>query len=514
MNALTAVISENECGAPEGELTGKINRSSGGDARRTIGWFIIFFLTAWVWLQSAPAAFARGAPENLADLAEVFSPAVVNISTEQVIEKAEDQGAPQGKTSPFDDLFQDFFDSPESGSGGPRRAAALGSGFIIDADGTIVTNFHVIEGADSIKVSLSDGTSFDAEVVGRDEKTDIAVLKVKSKTPLPFLTFSDSESARVGDWVMAIGNPFGLGGTVTAGIISARNRDFESGGPYANYIQTDASINQGNSGGPLFDMDGHVVGVNTAIFSTSGGSIGIGFAIPSNQVKKIVDQLLEFGETRRGWLGVRVQQVTDDIAQSLGLEKSEGALVSEVTKDGPAMKAGFQSGDIILKFGASDIQTMRDLPRAVADSQIGSDVKVKILRDEKNKTLVVHVARMKSAPIQVAAAEKSPEPEFKSAIEIMGLKLVALTPELRTRFAINKDIKGVLVVAVDQGSNASGRIQPGDVIQAVSQKQVSSPKSVKTLVNEVTRRGQSRPILLMLNRGGSRAFVAVQNQEG
>lgn len=514
MNAVSATAEDLTIETAGAGATGDKARSSGGDARKTIGWFIILSLVTWAWVESAPSAFARAAPENLADLAEVLSPAVVNISTEQVIEKADGQGNPRGKATPFDELFQDFFDSPESQSSGPRRAAAMGSGFIIDAEGTIVTNYHVIEGADAITVSLSDGTSFEATVVGRDEKTDIAVLKVKSKTPLPFLTFSDSEAARVGDWVMAIGNPFGLGGTVTAGIISARNRDFESGGPYANYIQTDASINQGNSGGPLFDMDGSVVGVNTAIFSTSGGSIGIGFAIPSNQAKKVVDQLLEFGETRRGWLGVRVQQMTDDIAESLGLEKTTGALVSEVTQDGPAMKAGFQSGDVILRFGEAKIETMRDLPRAVADSEIGSTVKVRILRNENKRTLTVHVAKMKSKPIQVAAVEETPEPEFKTATEIMGLKLVALTPQLRTRFAINEDIEGVLVVSVDQGSNAWGRILPGDVIQAVSQKEVSSPKSVKTLVNEVTRRGHSRPVLLMLNRGGSRAFVAVQNQEG
>lgn len=514
MNAVTTAVAEREIEAAVIDPSRGMVHSPGGDARRTLGWFIILCLVTWVWIQSAPMAEARGAPENLADLAEALSPAVVNIATEQVIERADQQDAPRGQASPFDELFRDFFESPEGQQNGPRRAATMGSGFIIDAEGTIVTNYHVIKDADAITVSLSDGTSFEATLIGHDEKTDLAVLKVKSKTPLPFLTFADSEAARVGDWVMAIGNPFGLGGTVTAGIISARNRDFESGGPYANYIQTDASINQGNSGGPLFDLDGKVVGVNTAIFSTTGGSIGIGFAIPSNQVRKVVGQLLEFGETRRGWLGVRVQQMTDDIAQSLGLEEPTGALVSEVTDGGPAEKAGFQPGDIILNFGPSEIKTMRDLPRAVADTEIGSDVNVKILRNDKKKTLRVHVAKMKTEPVKVALVEKAPEPEFKSAIETMGLKLVALTPELRERFAIDESIDGVLVVSVDETSNAWGRVQPGDVIQAVSQKEVSSPKSVRKLVDEVTRRGHSRPVLLMLNRGGNRAFVAVQNQEG
>jgi serine protease Do len=492
---------------------GMVNAAA-GDARKTVGWFVIFFLVTLAWLQSAPDAFARGAPENLADLAEALSPAVVNISTEEIIKKTDGAAAPRGQASPFDELFQDFFGSPEAQSEGPRRAAAMGSGFIIDADGTVVTNYHVIENADAITVSLPDGTSFEATVVGFDEKTDLAVLKVKSKKPLPFLKFADSDKARVGDWVMAIGNPFGLGGTVTAGIISARNRDFESGGPYANYIQTDASINQGNSGGPLFDLDGKVVGVNTAIFSTTGGSIGIGFAIPSNQAKKMVEQLLEFGEIHRGWLGVRVQQMTDDIAESLGMEKAKGALVSDVTQDGPAMKAGFEPGDIILQFGPSKIKTMRDLPRAVADTKIGSDVKVKIVRNEKNMTLEVRVAKMETKPAVVASVEEERTPEFKSAIETMGLKLVVLTPELRERFAISEGVEGVLVVAVSQDSNAWGRVQAGDVIQAVSQKEVTSPKSVRKAVNEVIRRGHSRPVLLMLNRAGARAFVAVQNQVG
>lgn len=492
---------------------GMVNAAA-GDARKTVGWFVILFLVTLAWLQSAPDAFARGAPENLADLAEALSPAVVNISTEEIIERADGTAAPRGQASPFDELFQDFFGSPETQSEAPRRASAMGSGFIIDADGTVVTNYHVIENADAITVSLPDGTSFEATVVGFDEKTDLAVLKVKSKKPLPFLTFADSDNARVGDWVMAIGNPFGLGGTVTAGIISARNRDFESGGPYANYIQTDASINQGNSGGPLFDLDGKVVGVNTAIFSTTGGSIGIGFAIPSNQAKRMVGQLLEFGEIHRGWLGVRVQQMTDDIAESLGLEKAKGALVSDVTEDGPAMKAGFESGDIILQFGPSKIKTMRDLPRAVADTKIGSDVKVKIIRNEKNMTLKVRVAKMEIAPTVVASVEEERQPEFRSAIETMGLKLVVLTPELRERFAIGESVEGVLVVAVSEGSNAWGRVQAGDVIQAVSQKEVTSPKSVRKAVNEVIKRGHSRPVLLMLNRSGTRAFVAVQNQVG
>jgi serine protease Do len=481
-----------------------------GDARKAIGWFIIFCLVIWIWMMSAPSAFARGAPENLADLAEALSPAVVNISTKQTLEPPEESETPsrRGQT-PFDELFDDFFQNPN----GANRTATLGSGFIIDAAGIIVTNNHVIENADEIEVVLQDGTILEASVVGRDEKTDLAVLRVQTREALPHLDFADSEQARVGDWVMAIGNPFGLGGTVTAGIISARNRDFESGGPYANYIQTDAAINQGNSGGPLFDLKGNVVGVNTAIYSTTGGSIGIGFAIPSNQAKNVVDQILQFGEIRRGWLGVRVQQMSEDIAESLGLDKPRGALISEVNPDGPAAKAGFQAGDVILEFGSSEIKSMRDLPRAVADSEIGSDVDVKVLRSESSKTLTVHIVQMKSDEPKIAQISK-PDLVLKASIEIMGLRLTKLTDALRTKFQIQDGIEGVLVVDVAQDSKAYGQVRPGDVIQAVSQKAVSSPKAVVKLVDDITKRGHSRPVLLMLNRGGNRAFVAVQNQEG
>lgn len=312
---------------------------------------------------------------------------------------------------------------------------------------------------------------------------------------------------------MAIGNPFGLGGSVTAGIISARNRDFESGGPYANYIQTDAAINQGNSGGPLFDMKGRVVGVNTAIYSTTGGSIGIGFAIPSNQARKIVNELIQNGEIRRGWLGVRVQEMNDDIAESLGLDRPRGALISEVNAKGPAHKAGFQPGDVIMDFGGSEIRSMRDLPRAVADSKIASNVKVKILRNEAPRTLTVHIAEMQKKPQVIASAQKA-EPKLKPSAEALGLKLAALDERTRAKFAVEENVSGVLVIGVDPASNAYGQIRPGDVIQAVSQKDVATPKAVVERIEDVTAKGKARPVLIMLNRSGTRAFVALHHQIG
>lgn len=473
-----------------------------GDARKTLLWFVILCVTLWVWSLTAPSAYARGVPENLADLNEAYAPAVVNITTDKIEDEA---AAPQGDSaSPFEELFDDFRKTPT----GPRHTLTQGSGFIIDSKGIVVTNFHVIDGSAEIEVTLSDGRSFEADVIGKDEKTDLAVLQIKTRETLPSLEFADSDTARVGDWVMAIGNPFGLGGSVSAGIISARNRDFESGGPYANYIQTDAAINQGNSGGPLFDMAGRVVGVNTAIFSTGGGSIGIGFAIPSNQARKIVDELIENGEVRRGWLGVRVQEMTGDIAESLGLDRPRGALVSEVNPEGPAFKAGFEPGDLIMTFNGHTITAMRDLPRAVAEAKIGTTAKVSILRNERPETLKVRIVEKEKRPVVVAAAEVQ-KPKVQAAAEALGLQLANLDDKARARFGIEESVQGVVVVGVDPASAAWGRVRPGDVIQAVSQQQVASPKAVVQRINDVTATSSERPVLLMIHRDGNRAFVAV-----
>ncbi|HCW68886.1 MAG TPA: serine protease, partial [Thalassospira lucentensis] len=326
-------------------------------------------------------ANARPAPDSFADLAERLLPSVVNIATSQMV--ADRQGPdfqfPPG--SPFEDLFRDFMDRNGQGGeqGGPspqkRRATALGSGFIISADGYIVTNNHVIDGADEISVRLHDGDTLDAKLIGRDPKTDVALLKVEPKEDLPFVKWGSSDDARIGDWAMAIGNPFGLGGTVTAGIVSARNRNINQG-PYDDFIQTDASINRGNSGGPLFNLEGDVIGINSAIYSPSGGSVGIGFAIPSAIAQSVVDQLKEYGRTRRGWLGVHIQTVTDDIADSVGLDESTGAMVAGVSDEGPAKEAGIKQGDVILTFDGKEVESMRRLPRIVADTKIGKDVDV------------------------------------------------------------------------------------------------------------------------------------------
>ncbi len=368
-------------------------------------------------------AQARG-PENIADVAEKVIDSVVNISTSQTVEARGGAGPQVAPGSPFEDFFDEFFKNRrgQGGQGAPggqngqrggqnggqnsergdngqgpgrnsRRVNSLGSGFIVDASGIVITNNHVIADADEVTVILNDGTRLKAEIVGRDTKIDLAVLKVKPEKPLKAVKFGDSEKLRLGEWVIAIGNPFSLGGTVTAGIVSARNRDINSG-PYDNYIQTDASINRGNSGGPLFNLDGDVIGINTAIISPSGGSIGIGFAVPSKNAAPVIDQLRQFGETRRGWLGVRIQQVTDDIAESLSIKPTRGALIAGIDDKGPAKPAGIEPGDVVVKFDGHDIKEMRDLPRVVADTPVGKDVEVVVIRKGKEEKKTVKLGRL------------------------------------------------------------------------------------------------------------------------
>ncbi|NIV90413.1 MAG: Do family serine endopeptidase, partial [Actinobacteria bacterium] len=341
-------------------------------ARRLVLAAIATTLAVALMLALAPASHARGTPDGFADLAERLLPAVVNISTTQEVDRPEGPGFQLPPGSPLEEFFEQFRD--RGGDGPPRKARSLGSGFILDAEaGIVVTNNHVIEGADEITVTLHDDTELEAEVVGTDPKTDLAVLSVGEGHTLTAVSFGDSDSSRIGDWVVAIGNPFGLGGTVTAGIISARGRDINAG-PYDNFIQTDAAINRGNSGGPLFNLDGEVIGINTAIISPTGGSIGIGFAIPSNQAERVIEQLREYGTTKRGWLGVRIQAVTDDIAESLGLEEAAGALVANVYDGSPADKAGFKSGDVIMSFDGESVPDHRALPRMVANTEVGKSV--------------------------------------------------------------------------------------------------------------------------------------------
>jgi serine protease Do len=461
---------------------------------------------------SAPA-FAKG-PDSVADLAAGLLDAVVNISTTQTV--AGSKGVPAPKLpegSPFQDFFDDFFND-KGGDAQPRRVQSLGSGFVIDPSGILVTNNHVIEGADEIVANFNDGSKLTAKVLGRDEKTDLAVLQVTPVRPLTAVGFGDSDKLRVGDWVMAIGNPFGLGGSVTLGIVSARNRDINSG-PYDNFIQTDAAINRGNSGGPLFNMDGQVIGINTAIISPSGGSIGIGFAIPSKTVANVIGQLRQFGEARRGWLGVRIQEVTDDIADGLGMKSAAGALVAGVTDKGPADAAGIQAGDVIVEFDGQKVSAMHELPRLVADEPIGKEVPVKVLRKGEEKTVTVKLGRLvdddKTAEADASGAAPEQPPPAKVIAGPLGLKLSDLSPDARKQFGIKDSVVGVVVTGIEPGSAAAEkRLQPGDVIVEVAQQAVKTPDDVQKRIDDLKKDGRKSALLLLANKDGDLRFVAVK----
>ncbi|MEM0988548.1 MAG: DegQ family serine endoprotease [Pseudomonadota bacterium] len=446
-------------------------------------------------------ARAQGPGESFADLAEQLSPAVVNISTAQNIERPERDG------SPLDDLFRDLY--PNGRPNGRRQVTSLGSGFVISADGFVVTNNHVIEDADEITVNFPDGLSLVASVVGTDPQTDIAVLKLDHDAPLPTVPFGDSDTARVGDWVLAIGNPFGFSGSVSAGIISARNRDINAG-RYDDFIQTDAAINRGNSGGPLFNMDGEVIGVNTAIISPTGGSIGIGFSVPSNLAAKVVDQLREFGVTRRGWLGVRIQPVNDEMAEALEMDEPKGALVVEVTPGGPAELGGIMARDVIVKFDGKDVEEMRDLPRLVADTDVEATVRVVVFRDGKTQTLRVTVGLLEEDRIAGAAPAENPEPDADAEVRVLGpvgLVLKPLTDETREEFEIAEDVTGVLIAEVDPtGPAAEKGIQPGDVIVEVGQEPVSTPAEVEERVTDA-RDKDKKSVLFLIHSKGDLRFV-------
>ena len=456
-----------------------------------------------VW---AGAANARTAPESFADLAEKLLPSVVNISTTQTVEGREGPQIPQlPPGSPFEEFFKEFFDrnQPQQRS---RRATSLGSGFIISDDGYIVTNNHVIAEADEISVILQDDTRIKAELVGRDPKTDLAVLKVETDKKLTAVEFGNSRKARVGDWVVAIGNPFGLGGTVTAGIISARGRDINAG-PYDDFIQTDASINRGNSGGPMFNLKGEVIGINTAIYSPSGGSVGIGFAIPASTAEPVIRQLIKNGSVKRGWLGVHIQAVTEEIAETLGLKDAEGALVASVIEDSPAAQGGIKAGDVILEFDGKDVKEMRSLPRIVAETEVGKPVDVEIWRDGDDKTLQVSVGELKD---DAKVASKSSGPDGDLTVEDLGLTLTSITDKVRERFKLKKDTKGVVVTKVDSdGPAAQKEIRPGDVIIEVSQQEVETPAEVRSRVADAKKAGRKSVLLHIEGQNGLR-FVAVR----
>lgn len=480
-----------------------------------------------VCLFSAPTVFAQGqggaaqeapdvsavsghetahGPRSVADLAERLIPAVVNISTRSLVDAKEALPLPRvPEGSPFQEFFEDFFE--QDGEDGIRKRAvqSLGSGFIIDASGLIVTNNHVILDADKISVKLADGNTLDAEIIGRDSKTDLALLKVDAGYDLPTVAFGLEKDVRVGDWVMAIGNPFGLGGSVSVGIVSARNRDINTG-PYDSFIQTDAAINRGNSGGPLFDMWGNVVGINTAIISPTGSSIGLGFAIPSRIAAKIIKQLRDFGETRRGWLGIRIQQVSEDLAEGLGMSETGGALVAWVNDDGPAQKAGIKAGDVIIRYGDVPVEDMRDLTRAVADTDVGRTVAVTLVR--KGQEMVV--------PVEVGLLEENertmpitPSAPLSDAARLYGMELSGLTSAERKKHNLGDTVEGVVVEAVEPGSAAEAKgIAQGMVIVEVEQEIVSTPNDVTERLARARAEGKASAVLLLARPdGGEMVFV-------
>jgi serine protease Do len=474
--------------------------SPGRGAAAIIGAALVALALALV---QASGAVAQTRPSSFADLAESVSPAVVNITTSTTVASRSGPMPEVPEGSPFEDFFRDFMDrngQPQQ----PRRSQALGSGFVISEDGFIVTNNHVIEGADEINIEFFTGGELTAEVVGTDPKTDIALLKVEADGPLPFVPFGDSDASRVGDWVMAMGNPLGQGFSVSAGIVSARGRALS--GTYDDYIQTDAAINRGNSGGPLFNMDGQVIGVNTAILSPTGGSIGIGFAMASNVVTRVVEQLKEYGETRRGWLGVRIQDVTPDIAESLGLDEARGALVTDLP-EGPAKASGMESGDVILSFDGQDITDTRELVTLVGNSEVGASVRVVVWRDGARETLRVTLGRREEA--EGAATELLEENAGPVEAEILGLTLSEMTEELREQLGLSSGEEGLVVMSVDEESEAYEKdLRAGDVITEAGQQQVTRIAELEDRVAEAREAGR-KSILLLVRRAGEPRFVAL-----
>ena len=472
-------------------------------------WAIAVAMLAMVVV--ARPAVAQHGPQSVAPVAEKLIDAVVNISTTQTAKGPQGLPLPEiPKGSPFDDLFEDFFNR-RGGPQVPRKVSSLGSGFVIDGkEGLIVTNNHVIADADEIVVNFHDGSKLKVDkVLGRDQKSDLALLKVTPVKPLVDVKFGSSDKLKVGDWVMAIGNPFGLGGTVTVGIISAKQRDINSG-PYDDFLQTDAAINRGNSGGPLFNMDGEVIGVNTAIISPTGGSIGIGFAIPSDIATNVIAQLKQYGETRRGWLGVNLQSIEDEIAETLGVPPGKGALVASVTEGSPAAKAGILAGDVITGFDGREVGSMRGLPKIVAETPIGKKVSVDVLRRGEKKSLEVEIGRL----VEDQVADDQGEPEVPGnapeAQEMLGLKLEVLTDELRGQYQIEKKLVGVIVTEVDPTSAAAAKsIKAGDVIVEAAQEAVESPADVARNIQKVKKLGRKAVLLRIEDAKGDLRFVAV-----
>ena len=454
---------------------------------------------------------------DFSELADELIPSVVSVSVIISRETVNQPRAPQFPPgSPFEDFFKDFFerrgiprqDIPPQR---PRRnETAQGSGFIIDDKGLIVTNNHVIAGASSITVVLHDGKSLQAKLIGADAKTDLALLKVKTDIKLKAVSWGNSDEVKVGNWAMAIGNPFGLVNTVTVGIVSARARDINAG-PFDDFIQTDASINRGNSGGPLFNLKGEVIGVNTAIYSPSGGSVGIGFAIPSALAENIVEQLEEYGRTIRGWLGVRIQTVTEDLASSLGLDRPYGALVASVIPNSPAEKAGIKPGDVILDFNGSEVTEMRKLPRLVAETKVNSKSNVTIWRNEKKKSLKIVIAEMKEEEKEVKESKEKTDSEMLKSdyFEQLGITLSSITQDVRMRQNIPENVSGLLVTKVEQNTDAEIKgIRPGDIIQQINQVSINDINAFRKIISSL--KGSKKGVLLLVNRQGNINFVALK----
>ena len=467
-------------------------------------------------LISPVAALAKGAPDSFADLAEKLLPAVVNVNTTQTI-KIERRTMPQ---IPGMEDFLKRFDRDrdngrenkreENGKERPltRQRQSLGSGFVIDPSGIIITNNHVIDKADEVMIKMHDGREFEATVIGKDSKLDLAVLQVKPDKPLPYVKFGDDSKSRIGDWVLAIGNPYSLGGTITAGIISARNRDINSG-PYDKYIQTDAAINRGNSGGPMFNMKGEVIGINTAIFSRSGGNIGIGFAIPSNQAQHVISQLRKFGHTKRGRIGISFQQVTDEIAESLGMEEGHGALVSSVVEGGPAERAGILAGDIIIEYEGKVIKKRNELPIWVANTEIGKKAKLVVLRKGKRKKLTLVIDELPE-DVEKDEADVPENDEAQDGQEVLGMTLEPISDKSRKALKLEDDVEGVLIAAVERNSPAGERgLRRGDVIVEITQEAVTTVDGALERIEELKEKGR-KSILLKIIRRGNTAFVTVK----
>ncbi len=460
---------------------------------------VIFILLVF----STTVSYSKNIPSSFADLAEKLMPSVVNISSTQTIKTTANPFPfqfPPG--SPFEDMFKEFNQPTE------RKATALGSGFIIDKKGIVVTNNHVIQGADDIIVSVN-GTEYKASVIGKDPYMDLAVLKIESEEKFQPVSFGDSDKARVGDWVIAIGNPFGFGGTVTSGIISSRNRDIGLT-RYDDFIQTDASINQGNSGGPLFDLNGKVIGINTAIIAPgSSGSIGIGFAIPSNPASNVIDQLIEFGETKRGWLGVRIQEVTKEIAELEKLDKPEGALVASVADKSPAYKAGIKAGDIILEFDGKKVKTMRTLPKLVAQTQVGKKVVVKVWRNQKLISKKVLLGRLESS--ELFKAENKKETETSNSIFVQELKIFVrdLSEDDISKRNIPKNTTGVVITKILEGSPLVF-VSVNDIIVETQKKKIKNSKQFSTLIKQTILKGEKTLYLAVYNSSNQRSYITVK----